>query len=191
MQYSFCRADDAAGVRLADTNRNLERRSRGAKAGLVATICVVIFLLGAGAAFLLAQLNGLRHELTNVRRELTGAKDRIARLERKGEEPLISQSFNELAKKQSDVRQGAVLELSREEAQLVRDYIKVPPAPPGTAPTIQIGAVVPPAMLVPLPQQVSEKVPKLIGARFTTDRNGAIVIVRSGSRQADAIVGPN
>ena len=191
MQYSFCRADYAAGVRLADTNRNLERRSRGAKAGLFAAICVVIFLAGAGAAFLLAQLNGLKNELTGVRRELTGAKDRIARLERKREEPLISQSFNELAQKQSDDRQRAALELSREEAQLVRDYIKVPPAPAGTAPTIQIGAVVPPALLVPLPQQVSEKVPKLIGARFTTDRNGAIVIVRSGSRQADAVINPN
>ena len=176
---------------MADTNRNLERRSRGAKAGLFAAICLVVFLAGAGGAFLVAQLNGLRHELTNVRRDLTGAKDRIARLESKGQEPIISQSFNELAQKQADVRQRAALELSREEAQLVRDYIKVPPARPGTAPTIQIGAVVPPAILVPLPQQVSEKVPKLIGARFTTDRNGAIVIVRSGSRQADAVINPN
>jgi hypothetical protein len=190
MQYSSARGD-VCGVRLAEMYRNLERRSRGAKAGLVAAICVAIFLVGAGGAFLVAQLNGLRHELTNVRREMTGAKDRIARLERKGEEPLIAQSFNELAQKQADARPRAALELSREEAQLVRDYIKVPPAPPGTAATIQIGAVVPPAVLVPLPQQVSEKVPKLFGARFTTDRNGAIVIVRSGSRQADAIVGPN
>ena len=183
--------DDVAGVGLADRDRNLERRSRGAKAGLVAAICTAIFLAGAGAVFLVAQLNGMRSELTGVRRELTVAKDRIARLERKSEEPLIAQSFNELAQKQVDVRQRAALELSREEAQLVRDYIKVPPAPPGTAPTIQIGAVVPPAMLAPLPQQVGEKVPKLIGARFTTDRNGAIVIVGRGSRQADAIVAPN
>ena len=73
----------------------------------------------------------------------------------------------------------------------MRDYIKVPPAPPGTAPTIKIGAVVPPAALVPLPQQIGEKVPKLIDARFTTDRNGAIVIVRSGSRHADAVINPN
>src|SRR5258705_13342124 len=30
MQYSSCGADDVAGVRLADSDRNLERRSRGA-----------------------------------------------------------------------------------------------------------------------------------------------------------------
>ena len=157
---------------------------------MFAAICTVIFLAGAGAAFLVVQINGLRNELTGVRRELTSAKDRIARLERKSEEPPFSQRFNEMTQKQAEDRRPP-LELSREEAQLVRDYIKVPPAPPGTAPTIQIGAVVPPAALVPLPPQVSEKVSKLIGARFTTDRNGAIVIVGRGSRHADAIVGPN
>ena len=171
-------------------DRNLERRSRGAKAGLVAAICTVIFLAGAGAAFLLAQINGLRNEVTGVRRELTSAKDRIARLERKSEEPPFSQRFNESTQKQAEDRRPT-LELSREEAQLVRDYIKVPPAPPGTAATIQIGAVVPPTLLVPLPQQIGEKSPKLIGARFMTDRNGAIVIVGRASRQADAIVAPN
>ena len=83
------------------------------------------------------------------------------------------------------------LELTREEVQLVRDYIKVPPAPPGTAATIQLGGVVPAATLVPLPQQIGGKCPRLIGARFTTDRNGAIVIVGRGSRHVDAIVAPN
>ena len=85
----------------------------------------------------------------------------------------------------------APLELSREEVQLVKDYIKVPPAPPGTSPAIQIGAVVPPGLLVPLPPQIGEKYPRLIGSRYMTDRNGAIVIVTRGSRHADAIVGPN
>ena len=175
---------------MADTDRNLERRSRGAKAGMFAAICTVIFLAGAGAAFLLAQISGLRNEVTGVQRELTSAKERIARLERKSEEPPFSQRFNEPTQKQAEDRRPP-LELSREEAQLVRDYIKVPPAPPGTAATIQIGAVVPPTLLVPLPQQIGEKSPKLIGARFMTDRNGAIVIVGRASRQADAIVAPN
>ena len=178
-------------MHLADTDRNLERRSRGAKAGMFAAICTVIFLAGAGAAFLLAQISGLRNEVTGVRRELTSAKDRIARLERKSEEPPFSQRFNELTQKQAEDRRPPPLELSREEVQLIRDYIKIPPAPPGTAATIQIGAVVPPTLLVPLPQQIGEKSPKLIGARFMTDRNGAIVIVGRASRQADAIIAPN
>jgi len=176
---------------LTASDRNLDRRSRGAKAGLFAAVCAGIFLAGAGAAFLVTQISGLRSELSSVRRELAGAKDRLARLERKAEEQPFAQRFNDVAQKQADDRPRVPLELSREEVQLVRDYIKVPPAPPGTAGTIQLGAVVPPAALVPLPQQIGDKFARLIGARFTTDRNGAIVIVGRGSRHADAIIAPN
>ena len=110
--------------------------------------------------FLIAQISNLKNELSGVRRELIGARDRIARLEDKVEE---SVSLQELAPKKTDDRQRAPLELSREEVQLVKDYIKVPPAPPGTSPAIQIGAVVPPGLLVPLPPQIGEKYPRLIG----------------------------
>ena len=192
MQYSFPGADRrTSGAGLTDTDRNLARRSRGAKAGLVAAICIVVFLGGAGTVFLIAQISNLKNELSGVRRELIGARDRIARLEGKVEESVSLQRQNELAPKKTDGRQRAPLELSREEVQLVKDYIKVPPAPPGTSPTIQIGAVVPPGLLVPLPPQIGEKYPRLIGSRFMTDRNGAIVIVTRGSRHADAIVAPN
>lgn len=169
---------------------NLARRSHGARAGLVAAACALVFLAGAGVTFLIAQISGLRSELASVRGELASAKDRIARMERRVEEPSIAQRFTDL-QKQPEERPRMPLELTREEVQLVRDYIKVPPAPPGTAATIQLGGVVPAATLVPLPQQIGEKFPRLIGARFTTDRNGAIVIVGRGSRHVDAIVAPN
>jgi len=156
----------------------------------VAAICIVVSLGGVGTVFLIAQISNLKNELSGVRRELIGARDRIARLEGKVEET-VSLQRNDLAPKKMDDRQRAPLELSREEVQLVKDYIKVPPAPPGTSPAIQIGAVVPPGLLVPLPPQIGEKYPRLIGSRYTTDRNGAIVIVTRGSRHADAIVGPN
>ena len=128
---------------MTDMDRNLARRSRGVKAGLVAAIYIVVFLGGVGTVFLIAQISNLKNELSGVRRELIGARDRIARLEEKVAES-VSLQPNELAPKKTDDRQRAPLELSREEVQLVKDYIKVPPAPPGTSPAIQIGAVVPP-----------------------------------------------
>ena len=170
---------------MTDTDRNLARRPRGTKTGLVAAICIVVSLAGVGTVFLIAQISNLKNELSGVRRELIGARDRIARLESKVEET-VSLQRNDLAPKKT-----APLELSREEVQLVKDYIKVPPAPPGTSPAIQIGALVPPGLLVPLPPPIGEKYPRLIGSRYMTDRNGAIVIVTRGSRHADAIVGPN
>jgi len=56
---------------------------------------------------------------------------------------------------------------------------------------IALGTSIPPAALMPLPSQVSEKAPRLDGARFLIDPAGAIVIVRRGSRRADAIIAPN
>ena len=158
-------------------------------AGLVLLILVAV---GAfGGVSLLGQINGLKAELANARRELTGAKDRITRLERRLDAPSDSlQSRMRLNEGTAPARQEAPLELSREEVQLVRDYIKMPPAPPGAAATIAIGAAVPDAILLPLPQQISDKFPRLIGARFATDRNGAIVIVRRGSRVADVVIAP-
>lgn len=42
----------------------------------------------------------------------------------------------------------------------------------------------------PLTSSLTEKVPKLLGARLAT-RNGSIIIVKRDSRQADAVLGPN
>jgi hypothetical protein len=44
--------------------------------------------------------------------------------------------------------------------------------------------------MIPLPPPLTDKVPKLVGARFTI-RNGVIIIVKRDSRQADAVLGPN
>ena len=171
-------------IQVPDPDLPLLRRLPGARAGLFAAVLVALVLIVIGAVVVHAQLNALKNELSGVRRELIGARDRIARLEGKIEETASLQR-NDLD------RQRAPLELSREEVQLVKDYIKVPPAPPGKSPTLQIGAVVPPGLLVPLPPQIGEKYPRLIGSRFMTDRNGAIVIVTRGSRHVDAIVAPN
>jgi hypothetical protein len=43
---------------------------------------------------------------------------------------------------------------------------------------------------IPVPSPLSDKVPKLVGARFTI-RNGAIIIIKRDSHQVDAVVGPN
>lgn len=166
------------------SDREAGRRSRGAKAGLVAVACVFVFLATVGATYTFTEIGRLRDELSSTRWELLSAKDRLARLERKVDQPSLAQRLdgNHLRSQ---------LELSREEIQLLRDYIKVPPAPRGATATIQLGAMVPPVTLAPLPPQVGAKFSRLIGARFTTDRNGAIVIVARGSRSADAIVAPN
>ena len=84
----------------------------------------------------------------------------------------------------------APLDLSSAELHLLREYIKVPPAPAGATATIALGAGVDEQRLLPLPAPIGDKAPALIGARFTTDRNGAIIIVRRGSSRVNAVVSP-
>ena len=82
------------------------------------------------------------------------------------------------------------LRLTQEETQLVRTYIKAPPAS-NVAATIADGGDITKAALLPLPAQIGAKLPRLVGGRFTIDRNGAIVIALRNSRVADAIIQPN
>jgi hypothetical protein len=78
---------------------------------------------------------------------------------------------------------------SPDEVRLIREYIK--PAPfsgPAVAP-INVGDPVT-IGTISLPSPLTDKVPKLLGGRFTI-RNGAIVILKRDSRQADAVLAPN
>jgi hypothetical protein len=81
------------------------------------------------------------------------------------------------------------LNLSREEIQLIKDYIKPAPSAGAASATINVGDPVESGM-IPLPSQLTDKVPKLVGGKFSI-RNGAIIIVKRDSRQADAVLAPN
>ena len=81
------------------------------------------------------------------------------------------------------------LNLSREEIQLIRDYIKPAPSAGPAALAINVDDPVSGAM-IPLPSPLTDKVPKLLGGKFTT-RDGAIIIVKRASRQVDAVLAPN
>ncbi len=81
------------------------------------------------------------------------------------------------------------LSLSREEIQLIRDFIKPAPGSGTAIPTINVGDSIG-AETIPLPSQLMEKIPKLLGGRFTT-RNGSIIILRRDSRNADIVLPPN
>jgi hypothetical protein len=52
-------------------------------------------------------------------------------------------------------------------------------------PVLLVSAV--PGGTIPIPSPLTEKVPKLLGARFAI-RNGAILVVRKDSRQVDAVL---
>jgi len=123
------------------------------------------------------------------------SKERVAQLDQ-AEKARRQAEQQQDAKDQSAIERNnrfggtqAALNLSSEEIQLVKVYIRPAPSTGAPADAIKVGDIVDGAT-IPLPSPLTEKIPKLLGARFAI-RNGAIIIVRKDSRQADAVLAPN
>ena len=182
-----------------DTSNPKAQRVTGSVLGaMLAFLSLAAVFACATAALALVQLKSLKTEIATLHRELGPLKERVSNLEQA-----------EKAKLEADQKEGgqiklgaeknktgaepgtdqSALNLSREEIQLIRDFIKPAPAGGTPAPAINVGDPVGVAT-IPLPSPLMEKVPKLLGGKFTT-RNGSIIILRRDSRQADAVLPPS
>jgi hypothetical protein len=158
---------------------------------LIALLSVGFLVSCVGGLIVFMQVNARKSEIATLQRDIIALKLRVARLDQIA-------STNETREKASSGTpkppseippDQAPLILSREEIQLVRDYIKPAPVAGSVTETINVGDPIV-GETVPFPSPITEKVRKLLGARFTV-RNGFVVIVRSGSPHADAVIGPN
>jgi hypothetical protein len=155
---------------------------------LLALLSVLVIVSCVCAIIVFTQVTSLKAEIATLQREIIALKLRVARLDQivgandkpSGEAPKPP------AENRAD--QSALM-LSREELQLIRDYIKPAPVAGSLTETIKVGDPVT-GETVPFPSPITDKVRKLLGARFTI-RNGVIVITRNGSNRADVVIGPN
>ena len=134
---------------------------------------------------IVAEISGLKSEIAGLKRDLSATKEKLSRVEKGVGEILAAQNHAPAASARADLRNRsarAAITLSEDEIKLVRTFIKVPPPTSGTPQTISIGDSVPPSALMLIPVPLMDKLPKLKDARFTVDRNGAIVIVGPASR---------
>ncbi|MBR0793469.1 hypothetical protein JQ631_30700 [Bradyrhizobium manausense] len=157
---------------------------------VIALVSLLVVIICAGAAIALRQIRSLETEISSLQRELSPLKDKLSRFDQAEKTRQAEEKAREERSKRAadNPPPQAPLSLSREEIQLIREYIK--PAPgisSSSAPAVGdpiVGAT------IPFPSPVTDKVPKLLGAKFAI-RNGAILIVRRDSRQVDAVLGPN
>lgn len=157
---------------------------------MIALTSFLIIIFCAGAVIVSTQIRSLQMKLSSLQRELSPLKERLLRLDQ-------TERANEAEKTQEERRHAAAkaaaqqppLTLSREEVQLIRDYIK--PAPSAGTSTTP-GSIGDPITgpTIPFPSPITEKIPKLLGAKFAI-RNGTILIVKRDSRQVDAVIGWN
>lgn len=172
----------------------IERPVREGQGAVLAFISVIVIVACVGAAMALVQIRSLKSEIATLRRELAPLKERVAQLDQAETARQVEQQRD--AKDKSAIERSnrfgeaqAALNLSSEEIQLVKVYIRPAPSTGTPAGAMKVGDIVDGAM-IPLPSPLTEKIPRLAGARFTI-RNGAIIIVRKDSRQADAVLAPN
>ncbi|MGY4406857.1 hypothetical protein ACVIYL_007660 [Bradyrhizobium sp. USDA 3315] len=170
---------------------------RGGLTGLaVACLSLISVVACVAAAIALGQLSSLKSDMAALRREIAPLRERLARLEqaevarREAAQQQDAQDRAEAEKKLPDgAGEQAALNLSREEIQLIREYIKAAPSAGAAVAPINVGDPITGGM-IPLPSSLTEKVPRLVGARFAT-RNGAIIISTRNSRRIDAVLMPN
>ena len=172
-----------------------ERRGREATGAVLALISLIVIVACVGAAIALTQIRSLKSDVVALHRELAPLKERVAQLDqvekarRQAEQQADAKDKSAMERSNRLGETQAALNLSSEEIQLVKVYIRPAPSTGAPSEAIKVGDIVDGAM-IPLPLPLTEKIPKLLGARFAI-RNGAIIIVRKGSRQADAVLGPN
>ena len=188
--------------------RHLERDSPSIKAGprrsgnvsgaAIALLSLLVLVICAGAVFALVQIRSLKSEIATLQRELSPLRERAARADllEKAKQNADQQREAQFKSGAENNRVGAAprtdqtaLNLTFEEVRIIRDFIKPAPGAGTPAPAINVGDTVNVAT-IPLPSPLTEKIPKLLGARFTT-RNGSIIILRRDSRQADAVLPPS
>jgi hypothetical protein len=152
-----------------------------------------VIIVGVGALIAINQIKSLRTEVATLERALAVMKQapKPESVESKKDEQRDDRGKAGADKGSSTAQSAALsaLNLSPEEIHLIRDYIKSAPlAGPATLPSITVGDSVTTGT-IPLPSPLTDKIPKLLGGRFAI-RNGAIVILKRGSHQADAVLPP-
>ena len=176
-------------------DRKTEGRTGMTRLALAGLSLISVIACGA-AAVAIGQISSLKSDIAALRREQAPLKERLAKLEqaesarRETAQQEAAQARAEAERKASEsASDQSALNLSREEIQLVREYIKAAPSAGAPAVTTKVGDPVTGGM-IPLPSPLTEKVPRLVGARFAT-RNGAIIISTRNSRRVDAVLMPN
>ncbi len=165
-------------------------KAGGAAFALLSSVVVVTCV---GAAIALGQIKLLKSEVGRLQRELLPLNARLAKLEqvektrRDTEQPGGAPNKPGVEKNRPNANQA--LELSREEIQLIKEYIKPAPYSGPPNPPINVGDTVT-GTIIPLPSPLTDKIPKLLGGTFTI-QSGTIIIVKRDSRNAQIVLPPN
>jgi hypothetical protein len=122
---------------------------------------------------------------------LAGVDSHLSRLEVGRLEEIAQQKIKEAKIAEAPPPPRRVqISLSNDDIKLIRASIKILPSQPGAQSKVQLGQEISNISAAPVPGSVVGQIPKLRGARFLVDDNGAIIIIAEGSNRADVVIEP-
>ena len=166
----------------------LRPRAFGRAGALAISICFgLLVCCGIVIATLFTQVREMQADIASLKLRLAGVDSHVSRLELTAQQKIVKEA--KIAETPPPPRRVPI-NLTNDDVKLIRSSIKVLPSQPGAQPKVQLGQEVSAISTVPIPGSVVGQIPKLRGARFLVDDNGAIIIVAEGSNRADVVIEP-
>jgi len=159
---------------------------RASALGLFLSICFgLLVICGVIIALLFLQIKDMKADMAVFKQRLAAAEAQIGKFEKIAQQQIVKESTIV----DSSPRHAAMT-LGNDDTKAIRAYIKVLPSKSGAQAKIRVGDKISDIGSVPVPESLVNQVPKLHGAKFLIDQNGAIIIVGEGSNRADAVIEP-
>jgi hypothetical protein len=167
---------------------NRTRMESTNRSGLVlVSICFgLVAMSGVIIALLFLQIKDMKGEIARWQQNLSATQSQLRQVEK-----AARQKAESAVKKAADARpQRAPIVLSNDEMKVIRASIKVLPPKPGAQAKIRVGEEMPDLRSAPVPESLAIQIPKLRGARFSIDDNGAIALFAEGNNYVGAVIEP-
>jgi hypothetical protein len=160
---------------------------RASALGAFLSICFgLLAICGTIIALLFLQIKDMKVEMTGIKQRLAATEAHLGRFEKTAQQQLV---------KESNIFDGPPrripIELGNDDMKAIRASIRVLPSKPGAAQQkTRVGDKISDARSAPVPESLVTQMPKLRGAKFFVDQNGAIIIIGEGSNRVDAVIEP-
>jgi hypothetical protein len=160
---------------------------RASALGVFLSICFgLLAICGTIIALLFLQIKDMKVEMTGIKQRLAATEAHLGRFEKNAQQQLVKESSTF-----DGPPRRSPIELGNDDMKAIRASIKVLPSKPGAAQQkTRVGDKTSDIKSAPIPESLVIQMPKLRGAKFFVDQNGAIIIIAEGSNRADAVIEP-
>jgi hypothetical protein len=174
---------------LASAKKTIALNPRAFEGVILSISLGLIGVCGIVILVLLVQIRDLTANVSQGSKELAATKMRLTAVEKYAHEIGIKEQ-NVTRESAPRIAQPARAPVTLGEADMkvVRQFIKVLPPKSGGQQTLHVGDDISQGASAPVPESLVDKLPKLRGAKFSIDEDGAIILIGNGSRRVDAVV---